>query len=94
MTIRFIDPRAEPGATPEPYNLAVDITNGLTIGLLANGFPDSVRFLDYLEQSLRKRIPRLKIERFNKVDPTSVAGDKMLAGITKECQAVLSAYGH
>ena len=94
MTIRFLDPRAEPGATPEPYDLAVDITKGQTIGLLANGFPDSVRFLDYLEQSLRRRLPAIKINRYNKGDATSVAGDQMLSGITKECHAVITAYGH
>jgi hypothetical protein len=94
MTIQFIDPRAEPGATPEPYDLSVDVTGGQTIGLLANGFPDSVRFLDYLQKSLAARLPDLKIKRYNKGNATVVASDQVLSGIAKECLAVITAYGH
>lgn len=94
MTIQFIDPRAEPGANPEPYDLSIDIAGAQTIGLLANGFPDSVRFLDFLEQSLGGRFPSLKIKRYNKGNATTVAGDQVLSAITKECQAVITAYGH
>lgn len=94
MTIQFIDPRAEPGATPEPYDLSADITGGQTIGLLANGFPDSVRFLDCLQQSLNANFPDLKIKRYDKGNATVVAGDQVLSGIAEECRAVITAYGH
>ena len=94
MSIQFIDPRAEPGATPEPYDLSADITGGQTVGLLANGFPDSVRFLDYVQQSLSAKFPDLKIKRYNKGNATTVAGDQLLTGIAEECLAVITAYGH
>ncbi len=94
MTVQFLDPRAEPGATPEPYELAVDISAASTIGLMANGFPDSVRFLDHLENSLHAALPDLKIKRYNKGNATITANDEMLDGITKECHAVVTAYGH
>lgn len=94
MPIQFIDPRAKPGATPEPYDLSVDISGGQTIGLLANGFPDSVRFLDCLEQSIQTRLPGLKINRYNKGNATAVAGDQVMSSIAEECRAVITAYGH
>ena len=94
MTIQFIDPRSEPGAVPEPYDLSADITGGQTVGLLANGFPDSVRFLDCLQQSLSARCPNLKIKRYNKGNATVVADDQLLSGIAEECRAVITAYGH
>ena len=40
----FHDPRAQPKAVAEPYEIKVDLNKPLTIGLVANGFPDSVRF--------------------------------------------------
>jgi hypothetical protein len=94
MTVQFIDPRAEPGATAESYELSVDITSKPTIGLLANGFPDSVRFLDCLEQGLSTKFPGLKINRYNKGNATVVAGDQVLSSIAEECRAVITAYGH
>ena len=94
MTVQFLDPRAEPGATPEPYDLAVEVTSASTIGLMANGFPDSERFLDHLEQSLHAEMPGTQIKRYNKGNASVVAGDQLLEGITKECHAVITAYGH
>ena len=45
--VEFLDPRAGVAAPVEPYGLAADWSAGPpTIGLLANGFPDSVAFLD------------------------------------------------
>ena len=44
--IEFVDPRAEPGAPVESYELSVDLeAQPSTIGLVANGFPDSEAFL-------------------------------------------------
>ncbi len=97
--IRFLDPRAKPGTPIEPYTLGIDLVStvsaaSVTVGLLANGFPDSVAFLDEVGQALRERLPRLRLEAYDKGNASIVAGDDLLAGITKECQAVVTAYGH
>ncbi len=94
MTIQFVDPRAKPGAAEEPYELSVNLTGDQTIGLLANGFPDSVRFLDFVEQGIQATFPKLRINRYNKGDATSIAGDQILSSIADECLAVITAYGH
>ena len=51
-TTEFLDPRAQPKAVAEPYDIKVDLDSPLTIGLVANGFPDSVRFLDHVEKTI------------------------------------------
>ncbi|MEE2777499.1 MAG: hypothetical protein VYE73_12155 [Acidobacteriota bacterium] len=91
--IEFHDPRAEPGAAPEPYDLGAHV-EGLCIGLLANGFPDSERFLDRVETALVDLEPSIEVQRFNKGNASIVAGGELLDGITKECRAVVTAYGH
>ena len=92
--IEFLDPRAHPGATPEPYDLTVELTEGSTLGLLANGFPDSEQFLDQLQESLSIAKPWLEIRRYNKGNASVIASDQVLAGISRECKAVVTAYGH
>ena len=58
MTVTFVDPRAEPSLPIEPYELGIDVTEGpVAIGLLANGFPDSVAFLDQVEARWPRRCP-------------------------------------
>ena len=42
MGINFVDPRGESAIEPEQYKLATSLDPGTTVGLLANGFPDSV----------------------------------------------------
>ena len=53
MGIVFIDPRAETATEPLDYELSLDTTSHegaeITIWLLANGFPDSVAFLDKVD---------------------------------------------
>ena len=92
--IEFHDPRAEAGAEPEPYDLACPLDRHEKVGLLANGFPDSVRFLDRVAEALSEILPQLELVRFNKGNASIVAGDELLEGITKECRAVVTAYGH
>ena len=59
--IEFVDPRAEPEMAIEGYTLSVDPNEGpVSIGLLANGFPDSVAFLDRVEAAMRQKLPRLQ----------------------------------
>ena len=93
--IEFVDPRAEPGAPVEPYTLGLSDTDGpLTVGLLANGFPDSVAFLDHVEQSLAATLPAASFRRFDKGNASAVISDEMLDDVVAECQAVVAAYGH
>jgi len=93
--IEFLDPRAQSGTTLESYDLGIDVSQGdIEIGLLANGFPDSVRFLDCVEEALTARLPAARFRRYDKGDPTSVVPDPMLETIVAECRAVVAAYGH
>ena len=92
--IQFLDPRAEPGAIPEPYSLAADLAGSPSIGLLANGFPDSEAFLDRVEEVLTEILPAAKCKRYNKGNASALAGDQLLDGIAKECEVVVTAWGH
>ena len=92
--IQYHDPRALPLNPAEPYELTVSLDKPLGIGLLANGFPDSVNFLDKVEKALAQVIPNASFHRYDKGDASSVASEAMLDEIQAECQAVVAAYGH
>lgn len=95
MSVTFVDPRAEPGAAVDPYTLQADLdVDGLTIGLLANGFPDSVAFLDQIEAALADLLPAATFKRWDKGNASAVAGPDMLADMAGSCHAVVAAYGH
>ena len=93
-TLTFHDPRGEAKTPAEPYGLSTRLDQPITIGLVANGFPDSVRFLDHVEKALAERLPAASFSRYDKGDASSVVGDSMLADIRSECAAVIAAYGH
>ncbi len=90
----FLDPRAEPLAPPEPYDLRVDLKPGTTVALLANGYPDSVAFLDHVEAALTQAFEGLSFRRYDKGNASIVVGDQMLDDITDQCGALIAAYGH
>ena len=92
--MEFLDPRAEPQAAPEPYELAHRLEPGTNIALLANGFPDSVPFLHHIEAALSEAFDGLTFTHFDKGDASVVVSDEMLAEIEADCQAVIAAYGH
>ncbi len=93
--IEFLDPRAEPGTPVEPFTLSIDVTDGaVDIGLLANGFPDSVAFLRRVEAALAEQLPDARFHHYDKGDASSVVSDAMLDTIVAECRAVVAAYGH
>lgn len=93
--IEYLDPRAEPSAPIDPYELAIDVAAApVTIGLLANGFPDSVNFLKHVAAALGEQLPEARFRHYDKGDASSVAPEPMLDSIASECQAVVAAYGH
>ncbi len=93
--IEYLDPRGEPGLPIEPYQLGIAADHGpISVGLLANGFPDSVRFLDAVERSLAEANPDVTFHRFDKGDASSIVSDAMLDDLVDRCQAVVAAYGH
>lgn len=94
MAIEFHDPRAMRLAPPEPYRLAAALDGPVTIGLLANGFPDSAAFLDAVETALAARLPAARFKRYDKGNPSIPANATLLDRIAGECDAVASAYGH
>lgn len=95
MTVRFFDPRAEPGAPVEAYTLGIDLGAApVTIGMLANGFPDSVPFLAEVEAALRTVLPAARFVHYDKGNASTIASDELLGRIVGECQAVVAAYGH
>lgn len=78
----------------EPYELTAEVSAPLTIGLLANGFPDSEAFLDHVQKALADAVPHASFHRYNKRNASAVVTDAMLDTIVAECQAVVGAYGH
>lgn len=93
--LRFHDPRAAIATPMEVYDLRADWSDGPpAVGLLANGFPDSVAFLEQVADVLVERVPGLVVRSWNKGDASSPASDQLLDGIAAEVGAVVAAYGH
>ncbi len=93
MAIEYLDPKAEPAEPVTPYDLSAS-SGTLTVGLLANGFPDSVPFLDAVGESLRRVRPDVEVRAWNKGNASMVADDQLMGEITDDCDAVVAAYGH
>lgn len=98
MSVTYLEPRAEPGLPVDPYTARLAEaarSGGVTIGLLANGFPDSVAFLDHVEKALADAAPPgTAFRRYDKGNASATASGQMVDAITKECDAVVTAYGH
>jgi hypothetical protein len=91
--IEYHDPHGEPGVALRPYQLRIP-DRPLTVGLLANGFFDSVEFLDFAADELARFVPVAAVRRWNKVNFSHPATDQVLDGIAAECHAALTAFGH
>lgn len=94
MTVEYYDPRAEQTTRPQPYDLKANLSAPATVGLLANGFPDSESFLEQLESALAPQLPQVRFKHYNKGDVSIVVTDEMLSSITSDCAALVCAYGH
>ncbi|MCA9830902.1 MAG: hypothetical protein R3B97_00715 [Dehalococcoidia bacterium] len=94
MTITYLDPAAEESTPAEPYELFLDMDRRpLTIGLIANAFPDAANFTACLEMALTSALPGVTFLRYQKtsVDPVQ---PEMLGAITSQCDGVISIWGH
>ena len=96
--VRFHNPTARTAVAPEPYELSCDIRSkdgaDLTVGLLANGFPDSEVFIRKVGESIQKRLPNINTKLWNKGNAGVPASEEMLKEIAESCQVAIAAYGH
>jgi len=91
----FHDPRSPRASEGEPYTLGIDLSrqNNARIACIANGFPDSVRFLEKVEEVLKETLPNAEVLQLNKGNASIVAPDTMLDELDGY-QAAIAAYGH
>jgi len=94
MTIEFHDPRGVARTAATPYQCRARLDGAAAIGLLANGFPDSAAFLDAVAQALGARLPAASFPRYAKPGASVPARPDLLARIARECDALVTAYGH
>lgn len=96
MTITYLDPTSAPGLAVEPYSVSsLPVGQAATIGLLANGFPDSIVFLDHVERALLEAAPvGSTVKRYAKPNASAIVSDQVLQKMTDECEAVVTSYGH
>ncbi len=96
--IKFHDPRGESAVQTQPYELAHDIQSnegdGVTVALLANGFPDSDNFVEALGKALKERLPKIQTKFWNKGNASIPANEQILNEIQSSCQVAIAAYGH
>jgi hypothetical protein len=95
--ITYLDPRSEPTAAIQPYDarLAHQLGGPLVVGLLANGFPDSVPFLTAVGDAVLKRLPAGSSTRFlNKGNASTPATAAQIDVLAQEVQVAITAYGH
>ena len=96
--IKFIDPRGKVATPIEPYELSKNVREnegeGLSVALLANGFPDSELFFKKLGEAIEKRLPKISTRLWNKGNAGSPASDEMLHEITSSSTIAIAGYGH
>jgi len=94
--IRYHNPEAKIGVDIKPYTLSLHIPDAarISLGFLANGFPDSENFLSELQKVLRKDHLVTEAHAFKKKSSSLPVPTEILAEIKDCCQAVITAYGH
>lgn len=96
--VQFLNPQARTATPVHAYDLVKDIRaeggQGVTVGLLANGFPDSELFLTKIEAALKARLPGIRTKLWNKGNPGSSVSEAILSEISDTCQVAIAAYGH
>ena len=94
MSIQFHDPRAQPMTAAMPYRLSANLDAPISVGLLANGFPDSENFLDRVQEALAAQLPSASFHRYNKRNASITVPEAMLADMVANCDVAVAAYGH
>lgn len=94
--IEYHNPEAEADIENTPYTLNLPVTgaNAVSLGFLANGFPDSVNFLHALQEAMQELEPGIEVHAYNKGNASMPASTQLLGEIGGECQGVIAAYGH
>lgn len=94
MSVTYLDPSGEPSTPITAYDRRLDVSRRpLTLGLIANSFPDAKPFTDCLEKALAKLLPEALFKRYQK-PTTDPIGKEALAKVIAECDAVIAAWGH
>ena len=91
--VTFVDPRGVTATEPFAYNLVHPLEPGSRVALMANGFPDSVAFLEHIAEALEPLLPGVEFDRFDKGDASKLASESMLTDAAR-ADAVIAAYGH
>lgn len=92
--MEFMDPRGVPSRPIDPYELTAELNEGDSVALFANGFPDSVAFLEHVEKALAHELPGVHFLHFDKGNASALASEEHLSTIADTCSAVVAAYGH
>ena len=92
--MEFHDPRGVLTGPVDDYAVRASLAAGDTIGLFANGFPDSVAFCEHLGRALRAELDGIEVRVWNKGNASALASTEQLAEIAGACTAVVAAYGH
>ncbi len=92
--MEFLDPRGVPSRPIEPYALTARLEAGDSVALFANGFPDSVAFLEHVEKALSHELPGVSFVHLDKGNASALASEADLQTIGERCAAVVAAYGH
>ena len=96
--IKIVDPRGSVATEMEPYELSKNIQAnqgaGITVALLANGFPDSETFIRKVGDAIQSRLPDIRTRVWNKGNAGMEVSDTMLDEILADCQVAIAAYGH
>jgi hypothetical protein len=97
MTITYLDPKAGPTAVLEPYetSISAEPNSPIVVGLLANGFPDSVPFMHAVGVALLTRLPAGSTTSFlNKGNASMPATHEQVDTLAQNANVVVAAYGH
>ena len=96
MPVSFHDPRPPIVEAAQSFRSLPlrKIPSAPTIGLLANGFPDSAQFLDAVARRIAAVVDGVGFERVTKVSPPTPLTEAQVTLLTTTCDAVVAAYGH
>ena len=96
--ITYLDPRSAPSAPIDPYIAQRTLLaegEPLRIGLMANGFPDSVAFLERVRDALTRHTPAGTVFALhNKGNASAVATSAQIDALANDAHVVVTAYGH